>query len=203
MRGRKRRLQRWRMTSLITRTTSTMVSAPVCSRMEDLRDLPLFGPALAAMQARYPACERERLMNEVVREVIGMMIGDLLDTTGHRLELLQPRTVIDIRHAKQAIVGFSFGMTQNIDLLRGFLHQRMYKHTKVNRICAKARHIVKDLFAFFMAEPSCLPNGWFDLLQTKDDPAARARVIADYIAGMTDRFAVQEHRKLFSAETMV
>ena len=172
-------------------------------RLEDLRELPLFGPALADMQARYPGCDRERLLNEVVREVIGMMINDLLDTTRHRLELLRPRSAADIRRAQQPIVGFSFGMTQHIDVLRGFLQQRMYKHTKVNRICAKARHIVKDLFAFFMAEPSSLPNGWFDLLQAEADPAAKARIIADYIAGMTDRFAVQEHRKLFSTETML
>ena len=104
-----------------------------------------------------------------------MMINDLLDTTRHRLELLRPRSAADIRRAQQPIVGFSFGMTQHIDVLRGFLQQRMYKHTKVNRICAKARHIVKDLFAFFMAEPSSLPNGWFDLLQAEADPAAAAR----------------------------
>ena len=94
-------------------------------------------------------------------------------------------------------------MSQSIDTLRKFLLTRMYKHTKVNRICAKARHIVKDLFGFFMDDPTCLPTAWSELVLKSPDKKAAARVIADYIAGMTDRFAVQEHRRLFSSETMV
>jgi dGTPase len=79
----------------------------------------------------------------------------------------------------------------------------MYKHSKVNRICTKARHIVKDLFGFFMKEPSCLPVGWFEAVQAVPAIPAKCRIVADYIAGMTDRFAVQEHRRLFSTETML
>jgi dGTPase len=95
-------------------------------------------------------------------------------------------------------------MVQNVNVLRDFLRARMYRHYKINRICAKARHIVKDLFAFFMAEPSCLPNTWYETLNAHGgDEMFKARLIADYIAGMTDRFAVQEHRKLLSTETML
>jgi dGTPase len=89
-------------------------------------------------------------------------------------------------------------------MLRNFLQERMYRHSKVNRACAKARRIVKDLFVFFMDEPSSLPNAWHETIRAgAADDAHKARVIADYIAGMTDRFAVQEHRKLFSTETMI
>jgi dGTPase len=84
------------------------------------------------------------------------------------------------------------------------LHARMYRHTKVNRICAKARRTVKDLFRFFMEEPNCLPTAWYEALRANEkDETFKARLIADYIAGMTDRFAVQEHSRLFESETMV
>jgi len=95
-------------------------------------------------------------------------------------------------------------MAQNIQVLRTFLMTRMYRHSRINSICAKARQIVQDLFAFYKAQPDCLPTSWFDTIQTlRDDEIAQARIIADYIAGMTDRFAVHEHRRLFSTETML
>jgi dGTPase len=173
-------------------------------RLDDLRDLPLFGPALAEMETRYPNTDRERLMHETVREVIGLMVADLLETARGHLRQLQPKSAADIRHAPQAVVGFSKPMFDNVAVLRAFLNTRVYRHSKVNRICAKARQIVKELFVFFMAEPNCLPNAWFEALKAGDgSDMAKARLIADYIAGMTDRFAVQEHRKLFSTETML
>ena len=173
-------------------------------RSEDLKDLPLFGPALSGMQARYPDADKERLMYETVREVIGVMVKDLLETTRQNLVSARPRSAADIRNAKQAMVSFGFEMVRSIDMLRDFLLARMYRHSKVNRACAKARQIVKDLFAFFMEDPACLPNTWYEAIQAKGgDENLKARMIADYIAGMTDRFAVQEHRKLFSTETMI
>ena len=142
-------------------------------------------------------------MHETVREVIGLMIADVLATTSANLQILHPKSAADIRHASKAIVGFSPIMAQNVKTLREFLWARMYKHSKVNRICVKARHIVKDLFGFFMQEPSCLPSGWFEATQAVPTIPEKTRIVADYIAGMTDRFAVQEHRRLFSTETMV
>jgi dGTPase len=173
-------------------------------RLEDLRDLPLFGPSLEKMRTRYPDTERERLMYEAVREVIGSMIADVLETTQHNLNNLQPQTAEEIRHAPQPIVNFSMAMGRNVEVLREFLHARVYRHSRINRICAKARQIVRDLFDFFMADPSCLPMTWYVAVEAcGDDEIGRARIVSDYIAGMTDRFAVQEHRKLFSTETMV
>jgi dGTPase len=172
-------------------------------RLDDMRELPLFGAALIGMQARYSQAPKDRLMHETVREVIGLMVTDLLETTRKNLQELKPQSVIDIRRAPQAVVSFSFGMTQNVETLRAYLHARMYRYYKINRICAKARQIVKDLFAFFMADSSCLPNNWNEAVTAAGgDEKLKARIIADYIAGMTDRFAIQEHRKLFSTETM-
>jgi dGTPase len=133
------------------------------------------------------------------------MVSDLLETTRQNIDALGPKTARDIRNAKRSAISFGFEMTRGIDVLRDFLQTRMYRHSKVNRVCAKAKQIVKDLFTFFMAQPNCLPNAWYETMMAvgKDDESSHARVIADYIAGMTDRYAVQEHRKLFSTETMI
>jgi dGTPase len=173
-------------------------------RLEELRDLPFFGPTLAGMQARYPNVSSDRLMHETVREVIGLLVNDLLEATRRNIETFRPLSSADIRRAPQAIVTFSYGMTQNLATLRAFLWEKLYRHPKVNRICAKARQIVKDLFDFFMTSPDCLPPSWYEEIRRQDgNELAKARIVADYIAGMTDRFAVQEHRRLFSTETMI
>jgi dGTPase len=172
-------------------------------RLGDLGELPLFGPALATVRGLYPDAAPERMMHEVVREVIGLMVADVLATTRANLQKLSPRSAADIRKGPQAVVTFSPEMAQHVAVLRQFLWTRVYRHSKVNRICAKARYIVRDLFGFFMREPSCLPAGWFELVEAAPEIPGKTRIVADYIAGMTDRFAVQEHRRLFSTETMV
>jgi dGTPase len=173
-------------------------------RSEDLAELPLFGDALAAMRKLYPDADKERIIYETVREVIGLMVMDCLETARRNIAALAPKSAQDVRNAKQTTVSFSFEMVRHLDVLRSFLQARMYRHSKVNRACAKAREIVKDLFAFFMEQPNCLPNAWFEAARAESgNTTHRARIIADYIAGMTDRYAVQEHRKLFSTETMI
>jgi dGTPase len=173
-------------------------------RLEDLRDLPLFGTSLEKMRTLYPETSLERLMYEAVREVIGLMIDDVLVTTRKNLDMLGPRSAEEIRFASQPIVCFSPLMSKHIDVLRKFLLTRMYRHSRINTICAKAQQIVLDLFEFFKRTPSCLPTSWFEMIERcQDDDIRKARIIADYIAGMTDRFAIQEHRRLFSIETMV
>jgi dGTPase len=170
-------------------------------RLDDLGELPLFGPALSGLKALNPTAPHDRLMQEIVRQVIGFMVNDLLDTTRSKLREIQPKSAADIRRAPQPVVSFSYAMNQNLRLLREFLHARMYRHSKVNRLCARARRIVKDLFGSLMAEPSCLPNAWFENLRAHEgDENFKARLIADYIAGMTDRFAMQEHGKLLGVE---
>ncbi len=172
-------------------------------RLEDISELPLFGPSFATIKARYPEADSERLMHETVREVIGLMVTDLLDSTRQRLRVLNPRSVADIRHAQQSVVGFSPDTAKQIEVIRQYLRENMYRHSKVNRVCAKARQIVKELFDTFMSEPQTLPNAWAEELSRETSATAKARLIADYIAGMTDRFAAQEHQRLFSTETMI
>ncbi|MDE1900865.1 MAG: deoxyguanosinetriphosphate triphosphohydrolase [Alphaproteobacteria bacterium] len=173
-------------------------------RLDDLRDLPLFGPAIDGARARYPQAEKPRLMYEAVREVIGLMIEDVLAVTRRNLAALNPQSAEDIRAATQPVVAFSPAMGLHVGELRKFLFARLYRHHRINRICAKARQIVGDLFDFFMEHDDCLPAGWTEAVKARSgDDVAKARIIADYIAGMTDRFAVQEHRRLFATDTMI
>ena len=172
-------------------------------RLEDLSGIPLFGPSLEKMERLYPDAARQRLMYESVREVIGLMVEDILASTRKNLGVIAPESAGDIRYALQPAVRFSDEMVKNIAVLHQFLHTRMYRHSSVNQVCAKARQIVLDLFDFYMKQPNCLPSPWSEAVAGGEDEVAQARVIADYIAGMTDRFAVQEHRRVFSTETMI
>ncbi|MDX9690618.1 MAG: deoxyguanosinetriphosphate triphosphohydrolase [Proteobacteria bacterium] len=171
---------------------------------EDLMNLPLFGPILEDLMRHHPEAEKRRLVSAVVRQVIGTMVTDMLDTARANIARLKPQSAQDIRKAKEQVINFSFAMQGNIRVLRDFLRKRMYSHSHVNRVCSKSERIVSDMFTFLMERPDCLPNSWFALLEgCYEHDTAKARVIADYIAGMTDRFAVQEHRRLFSTETLI
>lgn len=172
--------------------------------LEEMKDLPLFGPILEDMRRHHPNADKDRLMHAVVRQVIGSMVTDMLDATHTAIVTLRPESVVDIRKAKEPTVRFSFAMQQHMRTLREFLKQRMYWHSKVNRLCSKADRIVKELFAFLMEKPDCLPNEWYAIVRGREtEDAFKARIIADYIAGMTDRYAVKEHRNIFSTETMI
>jgi dGTPase len=124
------------------------------------------------------------------------MVADLLAETQRRLSALKPETVEDVRHAGHAIVAFSPEMAANDAALKEFLHQRMYRHYKVNRMMSKAKRVVEKLFHLFLAEPNVLPPEWARACDGPGTPRT-ARRAADYIAGMTDGFAVSEHVRLF------
>lgn len=172
--------------------------------LDDLKELPLFGPILEDTLRHHAKAEKHRIVHAVVRQVIGTMVTDMLDATRTALLMLKPESAVDIRKAKEPTARFSFAMQQHMRTLREFLKQRMYGHSKVNRVCAKSERIVTDMFSFLMERPHCLPNEWYEQVAGREsEEAYKARVIADYIAGMTDRYAVHEHRRLFSTETMI
>ncbi len=165
--------------------------------LDDLRDMPLLGETIAAVRAEFPDAPRPRLIQEVVRRVMGAMVKDLLDRTTANLQESDVKTADEIRNLGRAVAEFSPEMQTVHRHLRAFLMERMYRHYKVNRMTSKARRVVKELFAFFMQEPACLPTSWRKAVETAPDANARAETVADYIAGMTDRFAMQEYRRLF------
>lgn len=167
--------------------------------VEQLLDLPLVGPMFKHVMDRYPSLERSRLIHESVRRLITAMIEDALGETQRRVNVLKLQSAEDVRLCGQALVGFSSEMRANDRALKSFLFKHMYRHFKVNRVMSKAKRVIADLFALFLSEPNVLPTNWAQLC---DDPKTMrtARVVSDYIAGMTDRFALQEHRRLFSIE---
>ncbi|MGH7046859.1 MAG: deoxyguanosinetriphosphate triphosphohydrolase [Stellaceae bacterium] len=162
----------------------------------DLADVPLVGPVFGEVTARYPALDEPRLIHESIRRVIDRMVGDLIAETGRRLADSRARSVAEIRALKTPVAAFSDAMRQNDRALKEFLFERMYRHYRVNRMSSKARRVVRDLFGLYLAEPECLPGEWRGLTAGPDDPRT-ARVAADYLAGMTDRFALDEHHRLF------
>jgi dGTPase len=162
----------------------------------DLAEVPLVGPMFRQVAERYPGLEQQRLVHESIRRLIDAMVNDLLTETGARLNLLKPKDADAIRRCGRPTAAFSEEMRENDRALKRFLFDRMYRHSTVNRMTAKARRVVRDLFSFYMAEPDCLPGEWRDAAEAADG-APRARLIADYIAGMTDRYALEEHQRLF------
>ena len=166
---------------------------------EDARGLPLVGPALDAVLKAYPDAPRGVVIAEAVSSLIGAMVGDVVAETRRRLETLAPQSADDIRKAGRATADFSDEMRATLSGLRAFLHENMYRHYKVNRARSKAKRIVRALFDLFFAEPETLPPEW----RGRDDLSdlhRRARVVCDYIAGMTDRYAIREHHRLFGGE---
>lgn len=170
--------------------------------IEDLEDLPLVGDVFAAVKAEFPALDRDRVVNEAVRRLIGYWIDDLTTETRRRVELYKPGSVADVRALEQPLVAFSEQLDRDQRALRAFLYERMYKHYKVNRMRSQGKRILKELFELFLTEPETLPDMWrYDAEQVPSE--RRARLICDYLAGMTDNYAIELHRRLFSMESML
>jgi dGTPase len=163
--------------------------------VEDLADVPLVGPVFGEVAKRYPGLEQSRLIHESTRRMIDRLVEDLLAETRRRLAEAQPRAVEEVRAQPRAMVAMSEDMMAANRELKAFLFERMYRHYRVNRMTSKARRVVGELFARLMAEPECLPTRWRDKARGMET-IARARLVGDYIAGMTDRFAIDEYRRL-------
>ena len=132
--------------------------------------------------------------------MIGDMIDDVLAETARRAEAGKVGSVRDVRGLGHALVAFSPPMNQDLARLRLFLHERMYRHWRVNRTRSQARRILAEMFELYMREPDVMPHEW-GLIGQALEGAARARHVCDYIAGMTDRYAIEEHRRLFQLDT--
>ncbi|MBP7703932.1 MAG: deoxyguanosinetriphosphate triphosphohydrolase [Caulobacter sp.] len=169
-------------------------------QLSDLLDVPLIGPILHGVRAERPELDDRLTRLEAVRRMIGAMIDDVMGETLLRAGEGRVNSPDDVRGLGHALVSFSPGMNEDLARLRAFLMERMYRHWKVNRTRSQARRIIAEMFTLFMSEPEVMPSEWFVLSQNGDE-AGRARVVCDYIAGMTDRYAIEEHRKLFQLDT--
>ena len=164
--------------------------------IQDLMPLPLVGPAFREVSQAYPGIERARLVHEGIRRMIGAMVEDAMHEARLRITETGVGTADDVRACAAPIVSFSTNMAKADRAVKAFLLKRMYRHHHVNRMSSKARRIVGELFRLFMAEQQLLPPEWSQRSEGRDEPG-RARVVADYIAGMTDRYALDTHRDLF------
>ncbi len=159
--------------------------------------MPFIGGIVTEIQTRYPMLEPVRRVHEVVRRVITRMIEDVIVESGQRLRTLAPRDAAAVRHAAGPVVMFSPAMNDVDAGIKGFLYPRMYRHARVMRVMGDAEDVIRDLFAHFVASPTDMPEEWSDGVAALDQ-GARARRIADYIAGMTDRYALVEHARHFA-----
>jgi dGTPase len=181
--------------------------------LSDLAELPVVGAALAQVRqlaggtdlpAAVPQAPGlhaadldvdDRMRHETIRRVINALAVDLTEQTGRNLDRLAPRSADDVRRAEAPVVAYSPAMARDNGAIRTFLYARLYRHWRVNRMTRKARLAVESIFSILAEDVSLLPDGWRQQARAADAAGAR-RVVADYIAGMTDRFAMEEHRRL-------
>lgn len=164
--------------------------------LDMLNDLALPGAILAEVRARYPALDPVRTGHELMRRQITRMVEDVIVTARATLEELAPRNPEDVHGAGRTIVSFSEGMAAREKELKAFLYRNVYRHPEVMKIRAGADRIVRDLFDAYLADPREMPEGWREGLDRADE-RIRARHVADFLAGMTDTYAVKEHGRLF------
>jgi len=166
--------------------------------LEDLAGVPLIRDILRAIRDQHPTLDASRLVHELVRRLITAMIEDVTADTAGRLRRLAPRSADDVRHAGQPVVGFSPAMAEADRAIKGFLYPRMYRHQRIMRIMGDAERLVCGLFTRYQERRGDMPAEWAQTAHEADE-AARLRHIADFIAGMTDRYALTEHARLFDS----
>ncbi len=166
--------------------------------VEDLAEVPLIRDILRQIRKEHPTLDPSRLVHELVRRLITRMIEDVTAETGARLRALAPRSADDVRHAAHPVGAFSSAMAEADRAIKGFLYPRMYRHDRIMRIMGDAEGLVCALFARYLEQPDDMPAEWAQIVDS-GDAAARSRHIADFIAGMTDRYALMEHARLFDS----
>jgi len=163
--------------------------------MKQMDEVELFARLRRQVEQQYPGLAGRRALYETIRLMITAMTADLVETSRQRLLDANPQSIDDVR-AAPPLIRFSDTMRAETTALKRFLYANLYRHFQVNRMRVKASRIVRELFQAFLDDPVLLPNDY----QVDDDPMKQARKIADYIAGMTDRYAIREHRRIFSLD---
>jgi dGTPase len=168
--------------------------------LEELRETRLFRRQLEAVTAKYPELGERRRIHEVIRRMINHIVVDLIRTSQARLEAAGPASIDEVRSQPKPLIALSDAAREEHAELMQFLRARLYRHYKVLRMTAKARRVLKDLFEAFLADIHLMPPEHREAAargESSQGAAGRARAVADYIAGMTDRYAILEHRRIF------
>jgi dGTPase len=163
----------------------------------EIAGLPLIGPAYAAVDAAWPGLDAKRRRHEALRRVFGAMVGDVIATARARLDAAGPACPEAVRALDGPVADFSGEMALAVEEIRAFLFARMYRAEKVMAERARVTAVIEDLFPLYLRRPDLLPAAWQADIAAAPGQTALARIVADYIAGMTDRFALQSHARLF------
>jgi len=166
--------------------------------LEEIVAVPMPGRIVAAIRGDYPELDHARLVHELIRRLIGLLIDNVVAESARRLAEIKPHSADDVRRAAAPVGAFSREVGAEDRAIKSFLKPRMYRHPRVMKVMDQAADVVRDLFARYSARPHDLPAEWSEGLAGLDE-AARARHIADFIAGMTDRYALAEHARLFDS----
>lgn len=159
-------------------------------------ELPIVGDCFSEVDAMYPVLAPVRRRHEALRRVIGLMVDDVLAESRGILNARAPASAAEIRELDHPVIAFSAPMVADLATIKDFLFRHMYRHYKVRRMRTKASVVVRELFDIFVGDPDVMPDEWRESAAWAESDKHRARIVADYIAGMTDRFALQEHRIL-------
>ena len=173
--------------------------------IEQLRKIELFEEQFKQVRERYPSLNDKRTINETVRRIINVQVVDLIKTSTTNIEAAAPRDIFDVRRHSTNLVSFSDEMREKNLSLKQFLRRNLYEHYRVLRMTSKSTRVIRELFTAFFETPSLLPDNYYLLaMQAKNEngESGFARIIADYIAGMTDRYAISEYDKMFSPKTL-
>ncbi|MEO9682508.1 MAG: deoxyguanosinetriphosphate triphosphohydrolase [Tateyamaria sp.] len=166
----------------------------------EVASLPIADAAYAQVDAEYPGLDPMRRRHEALRHVFGVMVADVIETSRSHLADSGAQSVEDIRHLGRSVIRFSDGVWADLQVIRKYLFTNMYRAPSVMEKRAEVTKVVEDLFPALLARPELLPESWQDaVVAAQGDKTTLARLTADYIAGMTDRFALQEHDRLFGA----
>jgi dGTPase len=167
--------------------------------VEDLKVMPLTAKMIAEIDKAYPRLDENRRGAELVRELISYLIGAVFAEAGRRLQAAQPKSADDVRNQGDALIAFSAVVAKQEAEIKSFLKLRMYRHPRVMRVMGEAEQIVFDLFARYQRTPGDLPVEWLRHGGNTESETEHARRIGNFIAGMTDRFAITEHQRLFDS----
>jgi len=163
---------------------------------DQLNEVTLYARYRHEAESQFPGISGRRAINETVRRMINALVDDLIQQSRANIRHAEIKTIEDVRNAPP-LIAFSENMKKEAQELKRFLRTNLYHHYQVNRMTSKARRIVTDLFDIFISGPELLP---LDYQIAGDDRTAQARKVADYIAGMTDRYAMREYRRLFAVD---
>ncbi|UWR05935.1 deoxyguanosinetriphosphate triphosphohydrolase [Ruegeria sp. B32] len=163
---------------------------------DEIAQLPIVRECYAEVDRKYPGLDFYRRRHEALRRVFGVMVSDVIDTSREVLERSGAQTVEDVRHLGASVIRFSDDLWAQLNDIRAFLFTRMYRAPSVMEVRAKVSRVVEELFPIYLSDPRQMPRHWHSDIEAAPDETALARIVSDYIAGMTDRFALQDHARL-------